>query len=119
MGVSLLDARPERKVLLDYPTMTGAELFAFGETVNEKAADDCQLFMWATQRFLPLAFKLIEAWGFQYSFTKVWRKVTASDKSHGMQPLDLPQFNCEFVVYARRDRRISSTRRRSLAASTA
>ena len=97
MEKSALAARPEKVPLLDYPTMSETELLAFGETVNRVAADDCHLFLWATQRFLPLAFRLIDEWGFQYgSFVMGWRK------SHGMQPLGLPQFNLEHVVYARK-----------------
>ena len=97
MGKSALAARPEKVPVLSYPTMSEAELLAFGETVNRVAADDCHLFLWTTQRFLPLAFRLIDAWGFQYgSFVMGWRK------SRGMQPLGLPQFNLEHVVYARK-----------------
>jgi N6-adenosine-specific RNA methylase IME4 len=78
------------------PMVSEAELLAFGETVNRVAADDCHLFLWTTQRFLPLAFRLIDAWALRYSFVMDWRKM------HGMQPLGLPQFNLEHVVYARK-----------------
>jgi N6-adenosine-specific RNA methylase IME4 len=35
--------------------------------VAQYAAKDCVLFLWATDPLLPLAFRLIEAWGFRYS----------------------------------------------------
>lgn len=44
------------------------------------AADDCVLFLWATYPKLPVAFRVIEAWGFQYktvAFT--WAKQVKGD----------------------------------------
>lgn len=89
------DVRPNQ-VIFDYPTMTEDELRAFGATLNGMAASDCHLFMWTTQKFLPLALDLIEHYGFRYVLTMVWHK------AGGYQPTGLPQFNCEFVVYARK-----------------
>ena len=89
------DVRPNQAGF-DYPTMDEDELFAFGEIVETIAANDCHLFLWTTQRFLPLALKLVDAWGFRYVLQMVWRK------SGGYQPVGLPQFNCEFVIYGRR-----------------
>jgi N6-adenosine-specific RNA methylase IME4 len=78
----------------DYPTMDESAIAAFD--VLSKAADDCHLFCWTTQKFLPMALRCIEAWGFRYVLTMVWHK------PGGFQPVGLPQFNCEFAVYARR-----------------
>lgn len=86
------DVRPNQ-VEFDYPTMGEDELAAL--PIGSIAADDCHLFCWTTQRFLPAALRLIEAWGFRYVLTMVWHK------PGGFQPLGLPQYNCEFVVYAR------------------
>ena len=86
-----LDAMPER-VGLDYPTMTEAEL----ADLKIPAADDCHLWMWTTQRFLPVALRLLEKWGFKYVCTFVWHK------PDGFQPLDLPKYNCEFVIYSKK-----------------
>jgi N6-adenosine-specific RNA methylase IME4 len=91
-----LDARPDNKVVLDYPTMDESELRAFGDNVKAMATDDCHLFMWTTQRFLPLAMELVAVYGFKCVLTMVWHK------PGGVQPFGLPQFNCEFVVYARK-----------------
>jgi N6-adenosine-specific RNA methylase IME4 len=77
----------------DYPTLSEAEISGFD--VAGLAADDCHLFCWTTQRFLPMALRCIEAWGFRYVLTMVWHK------PGGFQPVGLPQFNCEFAVYAR------------------
>lgn len=87
------DVRPNQ-VGFDYPTMTEAELDAL--PLGSLAATDCHLFVWATQKFLPQALRHVESWGFRYVCLFVWRK------SGGPQPYGLPQYNCEFVVYARR-----------------
>lgn len=56
-----------------YPTMEIQELCAL--PVEEVAAKDCVLFLWATFPKLPEALALIEAWGFQYkSVAFVWLK---------------------------------------------
>lgn len=89
------DVRPNQ-VEFDYPTMNEEELKAFGETVSACAEDACHLFMWTTQKYLPMSLRLVETYGFNYCLTMVWRK------SGGFQPIGLPQYNCEFVVYARR-----------------
>jgi len=78
----------------DYPTMSEVELAAFG--VPAMSHDDCHLFLWTTQRFLPMAFRLLETWGFPYLFAMVWHK------PGGFQPVGLPQYNCEFVLCGRR-----------------
>ena len=87
------DVRPNQ-VAFDYPTMTEEELAAFD--VESLAAENCHLFCWATNKHLPTAFRLAEAWGFRSCLTMVWFK------AGGFQPVGLPQFNCEFVIYARR-----------------
>lgn len=87
------DVRPNQ-VAFDYPTMNEAELAAFG--VPAMASDDCHLFCWTTHKHLPMALRLLESWGFRYVCTMVWRK------PGGFQPIGLPQYNCEFALYARR-----------------
>ena len=89
------DVAPNQ-VDFDYPTMSEAELYAFCNSVAVMAADDCHLFMWTTQKFLPLSLSLIETCGFRYVLAMVWHK------NGGFQPFGLPQYNCEFVVYARK-----------------
>jgi N6-adenosine-specific RNA methylase IME4 len=54
------------------------------------------LFCWATEKYLPAALDLVAKWGFGYVLTMVWHK------PGGFQPHDLPQYNCEFTIYARR-----------------
>jgi N6-adenosine-specific RNA methylase IME4 len=87
------DVRPNQ-VAFDYPTMTEAELAEFG--VAGIAADDCHLFCWTTHKHLPMALRLLDVWGFRYVCTMVWHK------PGGFQPVGLPQYNCEFALYARK-----------------
>ena len=80
----------------DYPTMSGDELLAW-PVARDMAADDCHLFCWTTQKWLPFTInELLPAWDFRYVLTMVWHK------PGGFQPMRLPQYNCEFIVYARR-----------------
>jgi N6-adenosine-specific RNA methylase IME4 len=79
----------------EYPTMSEDELLAY-PVVTEAADNAAHLWLWTTQRFLPLALGLVEEWGFDYLCTFVWHK------PGGYQAVGLPQYNCEFVVMGRR-----------------
>lgn len=85
------DVRPNQAAF-DYPTMSEAELAA----LEIPAADDCHVWVWTTHKFLPMAFRLLDAWGLKYVCTFVWHK------PGGFQPIGLPQYNCEFALYARK-----------------
>lgn len=76
----------------DYPTMSEEELAA----MTLPAADDCHVWVWTTHRFLPMALRLMDPWKLKYVCTFVWHK------PGGFQPVGLPQYNCEFAVYARK-----------------
>lgn len=88
-GLWEMEASPAE---LTYKTMSIEEIAAY----PIPAHDECHLFLWTTQRFLPDCFAILKAWKFNYGFTMVWRK------SGGMQPFGGPAFNCEFVIFARR-----------------
>jgi N6-adenosine-specific RNA methylase IME4 len=85
------DCRPNQ-VAFDYPTMTEEQLAA----LEIPCADDCHVWVWTTHRFLPMALRLLYKWGLKYVCTFVWHK------PGGFQPVGLPQYNCEFAVYARK-----------------
>jgi N6-adenosine-specific RNA methylase IME4 len=69
-----------RNAVSHYDCMSFAELAAL--PVGDVAADDCVLFLWATDPLLPKAFELIEAWGFEYKTVGFyWVKTNPAAKS--------------------------------------
>jgi len=90
------DLRPNQ-VAFDYPTMTLDEIrFEIGERFAGHAAENCHVFLWVVQRYLPTAIRLLEAWGLKYVCCFGWLK------PGGFQPVGLPQYNLELCLYARR-----------------
>lgn len=85
------DERPNQSEF-DYPTMTEDQLKALAIP----CADACHVWLWATQKYLPMALGLLKSWKLKYVCTFVWHK------PGGFQPYGLPQFNCEFAIYARK-----------------
>ena len=79
---------------LSYPTLSIDEIASLN--IDNCAADSAHLFCWATHKFLPDTLSIIAGWGFKYVLTMVWHK------QGGFQPFGLPQYNCEFCVYARK-----------------
>jgi N6-adenosine-specific RNA methylase IME4 len=64
-----------------YKTMTTQALHAMRQRINDWAAKDCALFLWATPPALPEAMDLISAWGFIYTtFGFTWIKTTKAGK---------------------------------------
>src|ERR1043166_5553073 len=66
------------------------------EKLQLPCAADCHVWLWTTQKFLPMALRLLAKWGLKYVSNFVWHK------PGGFQPFDLPQYNCEFALYARK-----------------
>lgn len=87
------DERPNQSSF-DYPTMTVGDIEDM-TMVRDFAASDCHVFLWTTQKFLPDSFQILDRWTASYVFTMVWHK------PGGFQPVNLPQFNCEFCLYGR------------------
>ena len=55
-----------------YPTSETDKICA--RAVQDIAADDCVLFLWATVPMLPDAFRVMAAWGFDYKSHCIWKK---------------------------------------------
>lgn len=81
---------------LPYRTMSVAEIAA--QPLGRLAAEHAHLYLWTTNRFLPHAFGIAEAWGFSYSTTLVWCK---RPMGRGIGKPAYPIFT-EFVLFCRR-----------------
>ena len=80
---------------LPYPSMSLDEIKAL--PVNELAAPDAHLFLWTTNKWLPAAFSVAEAWGFAYRQLLVWLKERHSPFVRSVAPN-----NCEYLLACRR-----------------
>ena len=87
------EERPNQGISLDYPTMTLEEIESL--PVRGLAYQDgCHLYLWVTQKLLPVGLSLIESWGFRYQCLMTWVKPT------GMTPYSW-MYNTEHVIFAR------------------
>lgn len=80
---------------MPYELMSERDLHDFD--IDEFAADDCHLYLWTTNKHLPMAFELLEAWGFKYSTTLVWAKNPMGGGLGGAWGIAT-----EYVLFARR-----------------
>jgi len=78
------------QVNFDYPTMSIEEM----KELVIPTANDCHIWSWTTHKYLPYMFELLNHWELKYICAFVWHK------NGGFQPFNLPQYNCEFVLYA-------------------
>ena len=67
--------------------------------ISSIAADNCELYLWVTQRYLPAAFRIIESWGFKYCQTLTWCK---RPRGLGQGGVYCP--TTEFIILGRRGR---------------
>lgn len=65
-----------------YQTMTVEEIAAL--PVSGCAAADCDLYLWTTQKYLPDAFRVMQAWGFRYCQTLTWCKAPRGTGQGGL-----------------------------------
>jgi len=85
------DERPNQ-VDFDYPTMTEEQM----ANLQIPADVNCHVWLWTTHKFLPMAFRLLDTWKLKYACCFTWHK------PNGFQPFNLPKYNCEFALYARK-----------------
>jgi N6-adenosine-specific RNA methylase IME4 len=78
-----------------YQMMTLQEIMKL--PIVELADDNCDLYLWTTQKYLPAAFDVIKAWGFKYCQTLTWCK---KPKGTGQGGLYCP--TTEFLLVCRR-----------------
>ena len=80
---------------MPYPTMTIDEIAAL--PVAERAEKNAHLYLWTTNRFLPAAFVVAAAWGFEYSTVLTWAKRPMGGGLGGCYGIAT-----EFVLFCRR-----------------
>ena len=69
---SLRKDDPSHRSSNPYPSMSLDEIKAF--PVQSLAHDDCILWLWTTNSFLPIAWQVVDAWGFEYKTMLTWVK---------------------------------------------
>src|SRR6516164_3849011 len=90
------DVRPNQDAF-DYPTMTLDEIVEHWQAeIEPKLKENVHTFWWTTEKYLPACIAMLPLLGQKYVLTMVWHK------PGGFQPIDLPQYNAEFIVYARK-----------------
>ncbi len=100
--------RPNTRVRpMPYQTMTVAEIASL--PLEGLADDNCELYLWTTQKYLPDAFGVIKGWGFKYCQTLTWCK-----KPRGLGQGGIYCPTTEFLILARKGKmpkvkRIDST----------
>jgi N6-adenosine-specific RNA methylase IME4 len=85
-----IHARP-----LPYPSMSLDEIAAL--PIPDLADDDCELYVWTTQKYLEHTFPLIRGWGFKVCETLTWCK---EPRGTGQGGLFTP--TTEFIVHGRK-----------------
>jgi len=68
-AVSGIREETNREIAIPYPTMSVWEISRL--PVETLADNNCDLYLWATQKYLPDAFNVMNAWGFKYCQTLV------------------------------------------------
>ena len=59
-----------------YPTMTEAELLAMADEIKRITAEHAVHYMWISPHMLPIGFRILEAWGFEFRMSMAWPKET-------------------------------------------
>ena len=85
--------RPDQGVRLDYPVMSLDDIAAL--PVDDKADDDCHIYLWVTHKYLPAGLELLEGWGFRYQCVMTWWKHT------GVSPYSW-MYDTEHVLFGHR-----------------
>jgi N6-adenosine-specific RNA methylase IME4 len=90
------EVHPEQGKFLDYPTMPLDRIADENWVpVRTHAADDCHLYLWVTQKYLPAGLELMEQWGFRYQCLMTWRK------NFGMTPFSW-MYDTEHIIFGRK-----------------
>lgn len=79
-----------------YPLMRTEDIAAL--PVNQLAAPDCMLMMWAVQSMIPQALELMSAWGFTYKTMGAWAKQSSTGEKWAFGTGYLLRCAAEFFI---------------------
>ena len=80
--VNGIDDPLNREKEIPYSTISVERIKAM--PVRQLAAQDCDLYLWTTQKYLPDAFSVMDAWGFRYCQTLTWCKTPMGTGQGGL-----------------------------------
>ena len=92
---ALVQGDANKPAPLPYNSMTVEEIKAL--PLKSLANENCELYLWTTQKYLPDAFEVIKTWGFKYCQTLTWCKKPMGKGQGGVY---CP--TTEFLILARR-----------------
>jgi N6-adenosine-specific RNA methylase IME4 len=69
----LREVRPNQSEALDYPTLTVEEIDELVGPVV-RAQDNCHVYLWVTQKYLPVGLELFDSWDAKYQCVMTWVK---------------------------------------------
>ena len=90
--ISRAEVRPYQEVKIHYSSVTIEAIKNF----NLPMAKECHIYLWTTNKFLPVAFEIFNFWEIKYIQTLVWHK------NVGFTPYNLFMGNAEFILFGRR-----------------
>ena len=73
--------------------------------IKNLSDDNCELYLWTTQKYLPISFEVLNSWGFKYCQTLTWCKTPRGTGQGGVYcPTN------EFLILGRRGKMPNITR---------
>ena len=96
------DAGDAKSPQAHYACMSLADIKAL--PVNQLAAPDCVLFMWATAPLLREAIDLMASWGFEYKTAGAWAKQSSTGKKWAFGTGYVLRSAAEFYLVGKRGR---------------
>ncbi len=90
--ISRAEVRPYQEVKIHYSSVTIEAI----KNLKLPMAKECHIYLWTTNKFLPIAFEIFKFWNIKYIQTLVWHK------NVGFTPYNLFMGNAEFILFGRK-----------------
>lgn len=88
------EVRPKQSAVLDYPIMSIEEIKNC-DLITKRFNENCHVYLWATHKFIPVAFEVFNAWGVKYECLLTWVK------NVGMTPFSW-MYSTEHCLFGRK-----------------